>query len=104
VLLRTLQILISGVIVLASLLCARFGHSACLSRGCPGEQSTLRGDAEVGVVAHYWTNVFPAVVLTAEKSLGAPAILMLSSVDAVPRRDHCRVQQRCSDAAGHAAQ
>ena len=57
-------------IVLASLLCARFGHSACLSRGCPGEQPTLRGDAEVGVVAHYWTNVFPAVVLTAEKALG----------------------------------
>jgi hypothetical protein len=59
----------------------------------------------VSVVAHYWTDVFPAVVLTAEKSLGGPpAILMLSSVDAVPRRDHRRVQQRCSDAAGHAAQ
>jgi EmrB/QacA subfamily drug resistance transporter len=81
-----LQILITIVSPMASILCSRFGHSMPLVAGALVAALGCLSAVRIGVDAQYWRDVFPAVFLVAvglSLALAPMTTLVLTSVDAL---------------------
>jgi MFS family permease len=79
-----LQVLITGVSPLASLLCAHFGRRLPLVAGAIIVGLGCMLAMRIGVDAQYWTDIFPAVLLLAigmSLALAPMTTLVLTSVD-----------------------
>jgi MFS family permease len=79
-----LQILITVVSPLASLLCARFGRRLPLVAGAVVTGLGCLWTTRIGVDAQYWADIFPSVLLVAigmSLALAPMTTLVLTSVD-----------------------
>lgn len=81
-----LQILITIVSPMASILCSRFGRRLPLTAGACVAGLGCLSAVRIGVDAQYWRDVFPAVLLVAtglSLALAPMTTLVLTSVDAL---------------------
>jgi MFS family permease len=80
-----LQVLVTAVSPMATVLCARFGHTLPLVVGALVMAAGCAAALKIGVAAQYWADVFPAVTLIAlgiSLVLAPMTTLVLTSVEA----------------------
>jgi MFS family permease len=101
-----LQILITIVSPMASILCSRFGRRLPLVAGALMAGLGCLSAVRIGVDAQYWRDVFPAVLLVAtgmSLALAPMTTLVLTSVDALHAATASGFNSAVSRAGGLAA-
>jgi MFS family permease len=101
-----LQILITIVSPMASILCSRFGRRLPLVAGALVAGLGCLSAVRIGVDARYWRDVFPAVLLVAtgmSLALAPMTTLVLTSVDALHAATASGFNSAVSRAGGLAA-